>query len=95
MTPKKRTKTASDTIVVHMALDLETRRVLAQDHEFSDGDFPPGLRGASWPQRTLEVPKAEFASVLEASVPGAEVDRLHRDWWDKARGEGDPMWPNS
>jgi hypothetical protein len=93
MPPTKRK--APETVVLHMALDLETRRVLVQDRDFGEGDFPPGLRGAGWPQRTLEVPAAEFAAILEGSISGSEVDRLHRDWWDRARGEGDPMWPNA
>ena len=98
MPTKKRTTTTSssapETTHLWLALDPETRRVLVQDHEFADGDFPAGLRGLDWPRRELDVPASQLAGILDGSLSGAEVDRLHRDWWDQARGEGDPMWPN-
>lgn len=78
---------------IYMAIDPETRRVLVQDREFADGDFPPGLRGLDWPRRTLDVPKQTVTKLRRGTTDGEQADRLHRVWWDKARGPKDPAWP--
>jgi hypothetical protein len=76
-----------------MACDPETRRVLIQTREFGEGDFPPGLRGAGWPQRELDVPTEEVDAILAGGLSGKQLDRLHRAWWDEAGDEEDPLWP--
>ncbi len=76
-----------------LAMDPETRRVTVQDHEWQDGDFPPGLRGAGWPRRELDVPAQTFTKLTKATLDADQQDRFHRDWWDQARKEGEPVWP--
>lgn len=78
---------------IWLAMDAETRRVLVQDREFSEHDFPPGLRGAGWPQREHDVPTEKFQAILAGGMSGRELDRLHRSWWDEAGEEEDPLWP--
>lgn len=87
---------ASSTKHVWMAMDPETRRVLVQEREFRAEDFPPGPRGRDWPRREADVDKGLFTKVVNGSTdaPGLpSSDRLHRDWWDLARPEGAPLWP--
>jgi hypothetical protein len=76
---------------IFLALDPETRRVSVQSHPWSDGDFPPGLRGAGWPRRQLDIPTEDLERILAGGVPDDEIDALHRSWWDAA-GSG-PRWP--
>jgi hypothetical protein len=83
----------SDKIHIWMAIDPETRRVLAQSREFGDGDFPRGPRGAGWPRREHDIDTTDWAALLAGGMPGEEQDRMHRDWWDAAGQEGDPLWP--
>lgn len=85
--------TAAKTVHIWLAMDPETRRVSASEREYGDGDFPPGLRGAKWPVRELDVPAQTFTKIKRASFDGEAQDRLHRDWWDAARGPKDPVWP--
>lgn len=83
----------SRTVHLWLALDPETRRVLVQNREFGEGDFPPGLRGNGWPQRQLDAPADEFEAILAGTVSDSELDRLHRTWWNQAGREGEPTWP--
>lgn len=88
---------AAATQHVWMACDPETRRVLVQDRPFGEGDFPPGKRGAGWPQREGDVNKGLFTKVVRGTTdaPGQpDSDRLHREWWDAARPAGAPLWPD-
>lgn len=78
---------------VYMAMDPETRRVLVQTREFSDGDFPRGVRGAGWPRRVGDVQKRLLDKLLAGKLTSEAQDALHRDWWDRARPEGAPLWP--
>lgn len=66
---------------VWLALDPEEDRVLVQDREFEDHDFPPGKRGQGWETRTAEIDRDAWNDVLAGVLNGAEVDQLHRDWW--------------
>ncbi len=79
-------------IHVWLALDPDTLRVTMQDREFSDGDFPRGLRGVDWPQREGEIPEETYAAILSGDLPGKEVDAIHRTLWTKG---GETAWPNS
>lgn len=77
-----------------LALDPETRRVTAQPREFDDHSFPRGLRGIGWPQRQTEVDADVWTELLTGRMSNAEVDRLHREWWDQARTNPDEaLWP--
>lgn len=78
---------------IWLAMDTETCRVLAQSHEWSDGDFPPGPRGAGWPRRELDVDQQVWDDLLVARMSGKEQDVVHRAWWDEARADGEPLWP--
>jgi hypothetical protein len=77
-------------VIVHMALDPETLRVLMQDHEFQDGDFPPGLRGVSWPRRQGEVDQDIWDALLAGDLTPDEQDHLHRESWSE---NGSTPWP--
>ena len=77
-----------------LALDPETCRVTMQTREFGDGDFPRGPRGAGWPRRETDIRAADLTAILRAEISPAEVDELHRAWWDQARTDPrDPLWP--
>lgn len=78
---------------IWMAMDPETRRILVQNQDFSEGDFPPGPRGMHWPRRTNDVHQQIYEELMAANVTPAGQDSLHRYWWDEARGEGEPLWP--
>jgi len=79
---------------VWMAMDPESRRVMVQAREFSDGDFPPGLRGLGWPTRQADVDAKVYDKILAATLSDDTVDYYHRKWWDDVRKEGEPMWPD-
>ena len=82
---------------IWMAMDPEDRRILVQSREFIDGDFPPGLRGLRWPRREADVSDEEYELMMRGLVggmTGREMDELHVRWWDAARGDGDPLWPD-
>lgn len=74
---------------VWMALDPETLRVLIQPQDFSEGDFPLGLRGTGWPTREGEIDDEIWQSILRAEIPPVEQDQIHRDLWSQY---GEP-WP--
>lgn len=78
---------------VWLALDPEERRVMVHPREWSDGDFPRGKRGVGWPRRELDVDAALLEALLRAECTPEEQDRIHRQWWDDAAMEGDPLWP--
>lgn len=75
---------------VFMALDPETLRVMFQSHDFGDGDFPPGLRGAGWPRRVGQVDDVTWERLLAGELTGAEQDALHRETWTES---GETPWP--
>lgn len=81
----------SDTIHVYMAMDLETKRVLMQTEEFSEGSFPRGQRGAGWPVRQGDAPREAWERILNGKMPDEENDRLHRAIWNAS---GETPWPN-
>jgi hypothetical protein len=83
----------SATIRVRLSLDPETRRVHAQARDWSEADFPRGLRGAGWPRRELEVDLQTWQQVLASDPTCPNTDLLHRGWWDAAGAPGDPKWP--
>ena len=76
---------------VWMALDPETFRVTMQDSEFSEGDFPPGLRGLDWPIREGEVSEEDWLGINSGRYSGDLVNDIHRDTWTAS---GDAAWPN-
>ncbi len=78
---------------VYMAMDPETRRVLLQTREFGEFDFPRGIRGAGWPQREGELTDDVMEAVLGGTLGGRELDRIHRETWNRAGGPDDPDWP--
>lgn len=78
------------TVRVYMALDPETLRVLFQEREFADGDFPRGLRGLDWPKREAEIPAEDWKQLLAGGLPPDEQDQLHREVWSE---NGDTPWP--
>lgn len=77
---------------IWMALDPETLRVTMQPTEFSDGDFPRGLRGQGWPIREGSVDPDSWGTLLAGSLSPAEQDRLHRETWNDS---GAAAWPMS
>lgn len=80
-------------IHIWMAMDTETCRVLAQDRDWSDGDFPPGPRGAGWPRREHDVDDEVWADLVSGRLTGEEQDTMHRAWWDEVRPTDAPAWP--
>jgi hypothetical protein len=68
-------------VQVWLAKDPETGRVLAQDHEWQDGDFPPGPRGRGWPRREVDVDPEEWQRMMEADMTGDDMDEAHLRWW--------------
>jgi len=76
---------------VWRALDPETLRVTMQDREFSDADFPRGLRGLDWPVREGEVEEEAWQGILSGTLSGDEVNAIHRSAWTK---NGATAWPN-
>jgi hypothetical protein len=77
---------------IYLKLDPEERRVAASPREPHDGDRPPGLRGAGWPRRQLDVESAVWEKMMTAQYTPDEQDEIHRDWWNRADPEG-PPWP--
>jgi hypothetical protein len=67
-----------------LALDPETGRVLAQDRDWSETDFPGGAHGRGWPRREVDVPTGTFTKVCRASMSPAAVDAAHLRWWEEA-----------
>ena len=78
-------------IHVWLALDPETLRVTMQDREFSDGDFPSGLRGLDWPIREADIPEEIWQGILSNSLTGDEINAAHRNAWTE---NGATAWPN-
>lgn len=78
---------------VYMAMDPETRRVLVQTREIGEFDFPPGPRGVGWPQREGELDDDIMAAALSGTLSGPELDKVHREAWNRAGGPDDPDWP--
>jgi hypothetical protein len=75
-----------------MTLDPETHRITIQAREFGDGDFPRGARGRNWTIRVGDIDDAQWAAALAAGPDAPNVDLLHREAWDAARKEGEPLW---
>lgn len=63
---------------VYLALDPVTRDVRAEDAAIT--------AEPEWPRRELTLTKGEWAQE-------GDRDRLARDWWDRSRPEGAPLWP--
>lgn len=76
---------------VWLAMDPDTFRIAMQDREFGDADFPRGLRGLDWPLREAEISEEEWEGILAGTLPGDEVNAIHRDAWTRG---GDAPWPN-
>jgi hypothetical protein len=77
---------------IWMAMDPETRRVLAQLEFVERTQLPPGLRGDGWPVRTTDINASLWTRMMHAGVKPETQDRLHREWWDQARAEDEPLW---
>lgn len=77
-------------IEIWMAMDPETFRVLMQNREFQDGDFPPGLRGSGWEMRKGEISEQKYRDLLDSKFSNEETDALHRDLWSDS---GKTKWP--
>lgn len=80
-------------MMIWMAIDPETRRVLAQTESISRDHLPPGPRGDNWPVRTLDVNASVYSRMVHGNVTPDTQDKLHRDWWNQARAKGEPEWP--
>lgn len=76
---------------VWMALDPETSRVLLQDRELGDGDFPLGLRGLAWPTREGELHDDAYAAIMAGGLTPDQINDIHRACWT---ANGETPWPN-
>ncbi len=77
-------------MLIHLAMDPETRRVAAQTRPCTGDDLPRGLRGEGWSIRETEIPDSEWAAMLTGALTGDKVDALHRGAWTAA---GPTAWP--
>jgi hypothetical protein len=69
---------------IWLAQDPETGRILVQQHDWRDGDFPRGLRGQGWPRREHDVDSTDLEAMLTGALDNERVDELHRGWWESA-----------
>lgn len=76
---------------VWLAMDPETDRVVMQDREFDDGNFPRGRRGRDWARREADIDEDQWARLLAGQLPPDEQDQLHQETWTKS---GETAWPN-
>jgi hypothetical protein len=80
---------------IYLAMSPFDQRVLAQTRPIHrPTDLPRGAGGEGWAMRETDVDDRLFETLLHAQMSGDEMDRLHREWWDQARREGDPLWPD-
>lgn len=80
----------TEKIDIWMAMDPETLRVLMQDREFNDSDFPRGLRGLNWEIRLGKIDKNAYEEILAGEKSDDEVNLIHRLLWTE---NGDYHWP--
>lgn len=76
---------------VWMAMDPESHRVLLQDRELGETDFPIGLRGLDWPTREGELHDDAFRAILEGGLTPDQINDIHRTAWTQ---NGATAWPN-
>lgn len=93
MTEPVDTQISTKPMRIWLALDPETTRIHAQAHEWVDGDFPGGIRGARWPRRDVEIDPAIWHRLISGAMSAEEQDEIHQHWWNAAQTGGEPPWP--